>query len=171
MNTSLQRSAPIEKELVYIDFRKELSAFDKFFYFGNIDHLKSKSRQDYLRLKSVELKNLIDSGEIHEVRGKPQNKAVIHLTDPEIQAIRSILQENYVDIKLINHKLFQRWGTSVVWSKDGFTYSEAHAGSGEIAIVILVHKILNAQPNSLILLDEPEVSLHPGAQNFYYFFY
>ncbi|MRN55250.1 ATP-dependent nuclease [Paenibacillus monticola] len=164
MNTNQKRSNPIEKELVYIDFRKELSAFDKFFYFGNIDHLKSNSKQDYLRLKSVELKNVIDSGEIHEIRGCPQNESSIQLTEPEIMAIGSILQENYKDIKLIDHKLFQGWGTSVIWSKDGFTYSEAHAGSGEIAVVILVHKVLNAQPKSLILLDEPEVSLHPGAQ-------
>lgn len=164
MDTNQQRSNPIEKDLVYIDFRKELSAFDKFFYFGNIDHLKSNSKQDYLRLKSVELKNVIDSGKIHEVRGCPQNESTIQLSEPEIQAIGSILQENYVDIKLINHKLFQGWGISVVWSKDGFTYSEAHAGSGEIAVVVLVHNIMSAKPKSLILLDEPEVSLHPGAQ-------
>lgn len=164
MNTNQQRSNPIEKELVYIDFRKELSAFDKFFYFGSIDHLRSNSKQTYLRLKSTELKNVIDSGEIHEIRGCPQNESPVQLTVDEISAVSLILQENYKDIKLINHKLFQGWGTSVIWSKDGITYSEAHAGSGEIAVVILVHKIMNASPKSLILLDEPEVSLHPGAQ-------
>lgn len=164
MNTKQQRSNPIEKDLVYIDFRKELSAFDKFFYFGNVNHLKSKSKQEYLRLKSVELKNVIDSGKILEIRGCQQNEKVIQLTESEIKSIGIILQENYVDIKLINHKLFQGWGTSVIWSKNGYSYSEAHAGSGEIAVVILVHKIMNAKPRSLIILDEPEVSLHPGAQ-------
>lgn len=34
MNPQKEREQPIEKELVYIDFRGELSAFDKFFYFG-----------------------------------------------------------------------------------------------------------------------------------------
>ncbi|MGG4103661.1 AAA family ATPase [Paenibacillus lautus] len=164
MDASKPRSNPIEKDLVYIDFRKELSAFDKFFYFGSIDHLRSSSKQDYIRLQSVKLKNLIDSGEIHEIRGCVQNENVIQLTEAEIKAVALILQENYVDIKLINHKLFQGWGTSVIWSKNGLSYSEAHAGSGEIAVVTLVHKIFNSPPKSLILLDEPEVSLHPGAQ-------
>ncbi|MEO2206699.1 AAA family ATPase [Paenibacillus pabuli] len=164
MATSKTRSNPIEKNLVYIDFRKELSAFDKFFYFGTIDHLRSSSKQDYLRLQSAKLKNLIDSGEIYEIHGCTQNENVIQLTETEIKAVALILQEDYVDIKLINHKLFQGWGTSVIWSKNGFSYSEAHAGSGEIAIVTLVHRVLNSPPRSLILLDEPEVSLHPGAQ-------
>lgn len=48
--------------------------------------------------------------------------------------------------------------------KEGIKYSEAHAGSGEIAVVKLVHELLKASPGTLILLDEPEVSLHPGAQ-------
>ncbi|MGO4779873.1 AAA family ATPase, partial [Lysobacter sp. 2RAB21] len=46
----------------------------------------------------------------------------------------------------------------------GTQYSEAFAGSGEIAAVSAVVRILNAPPQSLILLDEPETSLHPGAQ-------
>lgn len=46
----------------------------------------------------------------------------------------------------------------------GHRYSEAFAGSGEFAVVMLVVGVTEAPPKSLILLDEPEVSLHPGAQ-------
>ena len=46
----------------------------------------------------------------------------------------------------------------------GRSYSEAFAGSGEFAAVMLVDKMMQAKPKSLVLLDEPEVSLHPGAQ-------
>ncbi|EEG9505525.1 ATP-binding protein, partial [Escherichia coli] len=49
-------------------------------------------------------------------------------------------------------------------STDKLNYTEAFAGSGEFAIVSLILNIYSAKPNSLILLDEPEVSLHPGAQ-------
>lgn len=35
---------------------------------------------------------------------------------------------------------------------------------GEFAVSILVHKLMDCQKASLILLDEPEVSLHPAAQ-------
>ncbi|MFD1886908.1 ATP-dependent nuclease [Paenibacillus wenxiniae] len=168
MNTK-ERFSPVDKNLVYIDFRKELSAFDKFFYFGNVDNLRSAGVQDYLRTQSKKLKNVIDSGNIVNLKSKtgtdnPQNKKVVTLSKEEVEAISDIFQEEYNEIKIIKHKFFHDWGTSVILQRKGFTYSEAHAGSGEIAIVILVHKILNAAPNSLILLDEPEVSLHPGAQ-------
>lgn len=43
-------------------------------------------------------------------------------------------------------------------------YSEAFAGSGEFTAVMLVCSVLSAKDKSLILLDEPEVSLHPAAQ-------
>src|SRR5699024_7938024 len=43
-------------------------------------------------------------------------------------------------------------------------YSEANAGSGEVAVIQLVKKIEESEEYSLILLDEPEVSIHPGAQ-------
>lgn len=43
-------------------------------------------------------------------------------------------------------------------------YSDAFAGSGESAAALLVHNILQAPEKSLILLDEPETSLHPRAQ-------
>jgi hypothetical protein len=46
----------------------------------------------------------------------------------------------------------------------GVQYSEAFAGSGEYAAVMLVRSVTRARPKSLILLDEPEVSLHPAAQ-------
>jgi hypothetical protein len=44
-------------------------------------------------------------------------------------------------------------------------YSEAFAGSGEFAVIMLVVSVMSAEHHSLILLDEPEVSLHPGAQD------
>ena len=43
-------------------------------------------------------------------------------------------------------------------------YTEAFAGSGESRIILMVDEVLNAEAKSLILLDEPEINLHPGAQ-------
>ncbi|MEZ4931768.1 MAG: AAA family ATPase [Saprospiraceae bacterium] len=54
---------------------------------------------------------------------------------------------------------------SIWFQTDSAKYSEAFAGSGEMAVVRLVQEILKADDYSLILLDEPEVSLHPGAQS------
>jgi AAA domain, putative AbiEii toxin, Type IV TA system len=52
----------------------------------------------------------------------------------------------------------------VVFRRRGIKYSEASAGSGELAIVRAVIQLLACEKNALILLDEPETSLHPGAQ-------
>lgn len=165
MDTSRdKRPELLQKNWVYLDFRSELSAFDKFFYFGSIENLKSKTKQTYLRTKSKQLKNIIENNLTRFVREKRQNNQVINMEDKELEAISFILQEEYIEGKIIEHKLFGDWGTSVMLKKDTLTYSEAHAGSGEIAVTSLVHRILNSPPSSLILLDEPEVSLHPGAQ-------
>ncbi|WP_312059484.1 AAA family ATPase, partial [Pantoea septica] len=53
---------------------------------------------------------------------------------------------------------------TIILQSENLKYSEAFAGSGEFAVSILVHKLMDSQKASLILLDEPEVSLHPAAQ-------
>lgn len=47
--------------------------------------------------------------------------------------------------------------------KSGRNYTEAFAGSGESRLIMLVNDIVNAPKNSLILIDEPEINLHPSA--------
>ena len=87
MRNYKDRHRPIEKELLHLDFRSELSAFDKHFYFGSIEHLKSITKQDYLRNRSKPLKNVIESGEIIQIRTKIQNDKVIELTSEELKMI------------------------------------------------------------------------------------
>ncbi|PGX55644.1 hypothetical protein COE12_10250 [Bacillus anthracis] len=160
-----KRHSPIEKNVIYIDFRSELSAFDQFFYFGELSNkLASTKKQDYVRCKSKILKNVIDKKSTTKIRGQLQNRKVIDLTQEELSIISYILDKEYRSGQIIEHKYFQNWSTSVLLENNTLKYSEAHAGSGEIAIVKLVHKLLHAKKESLILLDEPEVSLHPGAQ-------
>lgn len=159
------RNPAIKMEVVYIDFRSILSAYDKYFYFRKPINLRSKTKQDYLRLKSKNLHNVIETKEIQRSGGSVQNQRPVKLTDDELKNISSILGKNYVSGMVIEHKFFQEWGTSVVYTTDNLKYSEAFAGSGEIAVVELVHQIHLAPEHSLVLLDEPDVSLHPGAQN------
>ncbi|MFW6047122.1 MAG: ATP-dependent nuclease [Candidatus Woesearchaeota archaeon] len=162
-----QRNDPIRKNVIYIDFRSELSAFDKYFYFGKPGkNLKAKNKQEYLRHKAKYLKRVIDNpNEIIELRGVSQNEPVKEISKNELEWISYILGREYLSGKIIKHKFFKDWGISVIFETDHATYSEAFAGSGETAIVKLVHEVLNAKHYSLIILDEPEVSLHPGAQN------
>ena len=64
-----------------------------------------------------------------------------------------------------NHNIFKNNGTSIyVKTQKSSKYSEANAGSGEVAVIQLVKRIQESKLYSLILLDEPEVSIHPSAQ-------
>ncbi len=162
--STVQRFAPIEKNVVYLDFRTELSAFDKFFHFLNFSSKTHKTKQDFLRFYSNKLKEAFDNDTIISYYRPNRNKSKITLTTLETKIVSEILRKEFETIEIIEHNLFKDWGTSIRLTQKNINYSEAFAGSGETAIVILVHKIFNATNESLILLDEPETSLHSGAQ-------
>jgi len=96
--------------------------------------------------------------------GKTLNKPLAILPIKELQMISYILGKNYSECRMIEHECFGQRGYSVLFKTPDLTYSEAFAGSGEISVARLVSTVMNAKENSLIILDEPEVSLHPGAQ-------
>ena len=162
--STAQRFSPIDKNVVYLDFRSELSAFDKFFHFLNFSSQTHKTKQDFLRFYSNKLKEAFDNDSIISYYRPNRNKAKITLTLPETKIVSEILRKEFETIEIIEHNLFKDWGISIRLKQKNINYSEAFAGSGETAIVILVHKIFNATTESLILLDEPETSLHSGAQ-------
>ncbi len=158
------RDQPITKNIIYIDFRGELSAFDKYFYFGNLKGVRSRNKQEFIRKKSKQLKKILD-GKISFLMTSagPINKPIRILTGDELKWISFILGRTYIEGKYLQHSFFRNNGYTVIFKTSFAEYSEAFAGSGEVAVVSLILKILNASENSLILLDEPEVSLHPGS--------
>jgi energy-coupling factor transporter ATP-binding protein EcfA2 len=166
------RNQPIEKDVVYIDFRSELSAFDKYFYFKKPRKTKTiNNKQDFLRKHSVFLRSIIDGHNVIINRyGEDRNELLKVFTAAELKQISFILGKKYISGKIVKHKLFEEWGYSVIFETESYSYSEAFAGSGEMAVVRLVLEVLGAKQYSLILLDEPEVSLHPGAQKRLKFF-
>lgn len=156
----------VEKNVVYIDFRAELSAFDKFFYFGTFEKRQSiRSKQDFIRHRSKALSTHIDyCSSYPQLWHSRTTSSVIKLTDDELLWVNRILGKSYIAAKIINHDLYNNDGYSIVFTNSDKRYTEAVAGSGEVSVVNCVVKVLKASRNSLILLDEPEVSLHPGAQ-------
>ncbi len=159
------RDQPLDKPVLYLDFRAELSAFDKFFYFGNTDKSTARNKQEFVRKKSVSLKKLF-SGERAQINSSKYalNEPLEEFTSDVINWISFILGREYLHGKSVKHRLYRNEGYSVLFQTNHADYSEAMAGSGEVAIVRLVKEVLAAENYSLILLDEPEVSLHPGAQ-------
>ena len=158
-----RRYTPVEKDVVYLDFRAEVSAFDKILHFskGNIDE-----RKDIVRSKAKYLHRLFNDEPMRFPGPYANEMGKMEVLDEDtVKCICKILNKTYTEIRVADHKLYQNNGTSVLLktSHNG-QYSEANAGSGEVAVVQLVRRIEKAKDYSLILLDEPEVSLHPGAQ-------
>jgi predicted ATPase len=168
------RISPLILKVMHLDFRGELTAFDKYFYFPNPQHLADRdryardrlyeqgiksrrskySKQDYLRARSSVLKKKIED------EGKSLNSE-------EVDIIRYVLERNYISGKILKHSLFyghEGWTILFETSHHSHGYSDAFAGSGESAATLLIHNVLQAPEGSLVLLDEPETSLHPGAQ-------
>jgi predicted ATPase len=162
------RISPIKLKVTHLDFRGELPAFDKYFYFPDQKHLEVRERsakgsgklrrkyrkQDYLRQRSRLLKNAVE-------------KNGIELTNDELEVLKYILERDYVKGKVLKHSLLHgHEGWTILFETKHFNdgYSDAFAGSGESAATLLVHNIFQAPKGSLILLDEPETSLHPRAQ-------
>jgi predicted ATPase len=157
-----QRNPAIEMEVLYMDFRAILSAFDKCFYF--FDPPKS-SKQDYLRKRSRYLKKSVAENKPLTLYGRTNwNSAPVLLSETEVKDASEILGKPYTRIEVVDHRFFSAWGSSVLLKTGYQDYSEAFAGSGETAAVMLVHKLNDVPEGALVLLDEPEVSLHPGAQ-------
>lgn len=161
------RVPPVELEVVHLDFRGELPAFDKYFYFPDPKHLAARvkgakgrktlrrtyRKQDYLRRRSTTLKaRLAQEGQ--------------ELSTRELSVLGYILDREYLGGRILKHDLFHgHEGWTVVFRTNTIDgYSDAFAGSGESAAALMVHSVLAAPSSSLILLDEPETSLHPRAQ-------
>lgn len=167
LSKSRDRWHPVKRNVVFINFRQEISAFDKYFYFGSSPNLKTiKKKSDLIRRDSKPLKEIIEKNLKSYKRGKREmileNRK---LKKEEILWIKHILEKEYTDARAIRHNFFRvSCGLSILFETPHRNYSEAFAGSGEIAVCSAVIQILKAKAGALILLDEPEVSLHPGAQ-------
>lgn len=153
----------------YIDFRAELSASDQYLYFGEKPYgsKRYKSKQDKLRSWVKNSLSVLFEGTKTTAfrRNKKLNASPVKILPPEeLETISYIIGKQYVSCKMVEHSCFEMVGTSVQFKTQGLRYTEVFAGSGEMAVARLVHLVMNAEKNSLILLDEPEVSLHPGAQ-------
>ncbi len=157
------RENPVGKEVIYLDFRAEVGAFDKVFYFSESSLEERKKR---LRERSKYLSRLFQN-ESMRFPGKPDCEVgtVKDLPKEDVEVISKILGKNYVQIRVAEHKIFKNEGVSI-YMKTRFSnrYSEANAGSGEVSVVQLVRHLQEAKEYSFVLLDEPEVSIHPGAQ-------
>jgi hypothetical protein len=157
----------ITKDVVYLDFRQQLSAFDKYFYEVpyNAQIKTLGDKKDFIRRRSDYLAAALRHGrQRHRWYDRERIEHHADLNDDELEAVSKILGRKFEKVTIIQHGYFNVDGHSILMRPRGRQYSEAFAGSGEFAAIMLVYAVSEAKDASLILLDEPEVSLHPGGQ-------
>lgn len=167
-NKHKDRWALIRKPILFLDLKAEISAFDKF-----LNHSRPDRHTDTVTKRRIRAQRSAAKLE-KALRGKTVAKDILSrvsegprsLDANAVSEVSFILGKDVAAIDVISHTLFGAPGTTfrLHLQSSNIEYSEAHAGSGEFTVVRLVDEIFRAPTCSLILLDEPEISLHPGAQ-------
>jgi predicted ATPase len=157
------------KNVVFIDFKESMFAYDLLFYHYNLSkNLPNgvKTKQDFIRNRSVLLSNVIKNNLKSLIDGEKECVVKnITLSGEICNIISDIMEINYSNIQIIDHCFYTNYNATTIFINDAsHGYSEAFAGSGEGRMIILINQIFNAPNKSLILIDEPEISLHPRAQ-------
>jgi predicted ATPase len=164
MSDSGDRWTPVNRSVHYINTKSETSAFDRFFYHTELTKINEK--QDFFIRRTAKLDKALRLG--YKAVNIGQGTFFIEsisIPVAHLEIINKILGKKYISAKKVLHDLYDKnKSPSVIFETDARTYSESFAGSGELAIVNLVLRVEALKEFDLLLIDEPETSLHPGAQ-------
>lgn len=162
----------LNKPVLFYDHKEYVSAYDLCFYHSKF---KKSSRydsvQDFIRARARHLANVIENKSnnytLYRIEQVKSNK---EMPQESCDIISWIMNKSYKSIRIVEHGFYNMNNRNYSPSKTVYIrcendceYSEAFAGSGEARIILMLNDILNAKPKSLIVMDEPEISLHPGA--------
>jgi len=164
MSPSGDRWNQVDRTPYYINSKSESNAFDRFFY--SVDHASLEARQDHFVRYSRQLKIAAENNSSTlYYYGVQRIKENYEIPTELLNSINRILGKKYISARYINHSLYDRnFSPSVIFETSKRKYSESFAGSGELAVVNYVVSLGKVDDFDLVLLDEPETSLHPGAQ-------
>jgi len=154
---NIQGQIPRTLKIIYLNPKTMIGAFEKSFLYDDIGkNSKQAKKVDYV---------IRQSRKVLQNKQKESGKKKERLLSPEtVKLVNKVLQLNLSEVRVIEHKYFSgTWATNVIFS-DGIAYSEYNAGNGEFLVALMLDQISRLPENALLLLDEPEVSLHPGAQ-------
>lgn len=148
---------PDKFNVTYIQTKTMVGAIDKCLLYDDVGKNVSRfAKVTYVIKQSKKM--------MQNIRNNSTKKQSHFISESAVKDINYILQEDIKTIEVIRHKYFNgTWGTSILFN-DGQQYSEYNSGSGEFVIASMVDKIQSISKGGLLLLDEPEISLHPGAQ-------
>lgn len=159
---------PIEKNTIFCDFKSYVSAYDLCFY-HSVKRSGKNQPQNFIRKRAKHLSDVVDKNRksyYYYVKDRVARNEC--LSKEKCKFISEIIGETYEKIRIVEHRFYvdsdeMKPHKTIMIKKEGMSYTEAFAGSGESRVILMVDEILDAKNNSLILLDEPEINLHPSA--------
>ncbi len=104
---------------------------------------------------------------VHVFRAKLEVQASKAMDFDSVKRISKILGVGYDAVKIQQVGVPKgKWSDSFPQIERGSSiYSEPHMGAGEQKVIRLVQFLENLPRKSLVLLEEPEITLHPDAQS------
>jgi predicted ATPase len=105
-------------------------------------------------------------GRIHAFRSRLEVQKTTEIAAPIIQSISRIIGHSYEagQVHTVGSAKAKWSDTLPQIKRFGTSYTEPHMGAGEQKIVRLVQTLEAIPERALILLEEPEITLHPDAQ-------
>lgn len=167
MSDSADRWKPVDRKAYLINPKSESSSVERYFYnFHNSMEGTYSTRLEELGRKSAFLKRIVDEHKTDwDWYGKTRVKENALLSPKQLSEVNKILGKKYTTARFVRHSIYdQAFSVSVLFETSSRKYTEHFAGSGELAVVNLVLSLERLEKYDLLLLDEPETSLHPGAQ-------
>jgi len=103
---------------------------------------------------------------LHAFRGQLEVKSTTKFTSELLESISTVLGVPYPEGSMHTVGLLKSaWSDSMPQVKRGATiYAEPHMGAGEQKVIRLIQALEQVPSQSLVLLEEPEITLHPDAQ-------
>ncbi len=165
MSQTGDRWTPVDRTPYYFNAKAESSAFDRFFNSTTLASLDA--RQDYFVRYSKKLKEVIE-GKLSSLDNYRVERVAENFL-PFYDATRYVNKfcrrsTNPLATSPTSSTTSTRFRRASFFETAARSYSECFAGSGDLAVVNLILALENLEPYGLLLLDEPETSLHPGAQ-------
>lgn len=143
---SKDRWNPVKRPVVYINLKTAFGSFDRYFYFD--EGLTKGDKRAVMLREARRLKTIKDQNrQSYKLGGHERLFENRELTKDELTAVSAILGRDYESARLIRHSLYpgnRGHDLSVIFRR-GNEYSEAFAGSGEVAAVCAVVDILAAE--------------------------
>ncbi|APZ47318.1 hypothetical protein BW723_13945 [Polaribacter reichenbachii] len=96
-----------------------------------------------------------------------RNHLVQNLSDGDFELIKQIVKNSWKGIQLIDYKIdyFNESRISCFFKEKGFEREISWAGQGlQVWFQIIAH-LVRLKSRSILILDEPEINLHPEKQN------